>query len=82
MKCVFYVLVAVGMVTASCVATPSTREMLMRDTAEYTQCGHVTVGCVDEECSNIKGGPWQAEACGTKYECSHHNGEVFCKPES
>jgi len=58
----------------------SPRQHLATATANYTRCGHVVVDCVDEECSNVRGGPWTATACGTRYRCTNTAGEVVCAP--
>lgn len=56
------------------------RQTLTLETADYTQCDHVEIECVDEDCSNLQGGPWMATACGTRYRCSRTNDEVTCVP--
>ncbi len=60
---------------------PTIRQSLMADTAAYTQCNEVDVECVDEDCSNIQGGPWMAIACGTRYRCTNTSGHIVCVPE-
>jgi hypothetical protein len=59
----------------------SMRQMLVEQTAQYTRCGHVEVECVDENCSNVAGGPWMATACGTRYRCTNTGGHVVCVPQ-
>lgn len=60
---------------------PTMREILTDQTAQYTQCGHVVVECVDDACSNVAGGPWTATACGTHYRCTNTAGQVVCVPQ-
>lgn len=59
---------------------PTLRETLAMDTAEYTHCDHVEIDCVDEDCSNLRGGPWLSTACGTRYRCDRVNETVTCVP--
>lgn len=73
-------LLAVVLSSAGCVPTLTMRQILINDTATYTQCDHVEVECVDEDCSNVQGGPWMATACGTRYRCTNTGGHVVCAP--
>jgi len=77
----FIALIATALCAALCACGPTIRETLMMDTANYTQCGHVDVECVDDDCSNVQGGPWMATACGTRYRCTNTAGEVVCVPK-
>lgn len=61
---------------------PTMRQILIEQTASYTQCDYVAVDCVDEDCSNVQGGPWNATACGTPYRCTRTAGQVTCVPQS
>ena len=63
-----------------CSCAPTVRQGLVHDTAVYTQCDFVQVDCVDEDCSNVAGGPWMATACGTRYRCTNTSGHVVCAP--
>ena len=65
--------------TLSC--APTMRQILTDQTAQYTQCGVVEVDCVDDNCSNVAGGPWMATACATRYRCTNTNGQVVCAPQ-
>ena len=65
-----------------CGCGPTVREALLEDTANYTQCDYVQVDCVDEDCSNVQGGPWNASACGTRYRCTRTAGQVTCVPQA
>lgn len=60
---------------------PTMRQVLINDTADYTQCDHVDVDCVDEDCSNVAGGPWMATACATRYRCTRTASQVTCVPQ-
>jgi hypothetical protein len=71
-------LLAVVLLMVGC--APTMRQILIHDTAVYTQCDHVEVECVDEDCSNVQGGPWMATACGTRYRCTNTGGHVACVP--
>jgi hypothetical protein len=70
----------VVVIVAGCSCAPTMRQALVQDTAVYTQCDHVQVDCVDEDCSNVQGGPWMATACGTRYRCTNTSGHVACVP--
>jgi hypothetical protein len=63
-----------------CSCAPTMRMILTDRTAVYTQCNYVEVECVDEDCSNVAGGPWMATACGTRYRCTETDGNVVCAP--
>lgn len=73
-------LFALLLLAASCTPYMTERMQLMHDTAAYTACDHVEVECVDENCSNVAGGPWFAMACGTRYRCTRTAGQVVCAP--
>ncbi len=61
---------------------PTMRQILTDKTAAYTKCGTVMVQCVDDACTNVAGGPWRAQACGTLYRCTDTAGNVVCVPET
>lgn len=61
---------------------PTMRQILIEQTAQYTRCNVVEVDCVDDNCSNVAGGPWTATACATRYRCTNTNGQVVCTPQA
>jgi hypothetical protein len=71
-------LVAAGLLACA----PTMRQILTDKTIQYTKCGHVEVACQDDACSNVAGGPWRAQACGTQYRCTDTGGNVVCAPET